>query len=482
MMIKLDKLKLRRRHFFKAACLMRVVSLVLVGLISSCAGPERWSSQAFEAPAAVNADIESMPHAMATEDTSRPDEEPLTNAIFEVPEHVQNNQIILNSYQQNAASQSYQTPVDVYAIEPRGRAASYPVSPSSFSKMRCQHGYMSGGSCPQCERCPNPAQSPACYPGSPCYGGCQQCQSAGSIYKDEYLCDGGNREPSLYRPPLHPAGLETEDTLVQYSTVDGKNRTRYSNPVCVYAPRFSEVRSTSNIRQNINIDKVAGAHELAYGTNLKARVEPGLQQLDAKPSEADVRNRASGYEGRVQEGSVAQPIAVDHHMELTVSQQELAFVNPGATHSDTRALYMNSLQAAVTWTRDLYPQISATAQGGNEINSMFKAAGIDGVELNGRPGELIIIKQADLTEAHEGEVITFTIQFRNTGTEPVNRVVISDNLTPRLGYVEGSQTIDLQAEFRADDNGEGSSVLSWGLLEPLEGGAQGKITFKTVVR
>lgn len=485
MMIRLDSLTLRCRHMLTSTSLMRLSCLVLIGISSSCAGPGKMAPSAFEAPASASfPDSSPTTGATTAEGSHEIGQAPLTNAAFELPAEAQKYQVTLNSYQAGASSQQFTTPIDTQPATQRVRAVSYPMAPSAVATIRCQHGW--GGATP-CPHCPGgrPASIPpagTCYPGSPCYPGGPTCNSDSNIYKDEYLCDGGNREPSNLREPPHVSGLETEDTLVQYNTIQGQQKIKYSNPVCVYAPRFSEVRSTSNIRQNVNIDKVSGAYDLAYGSNLKTKVEPGLEQRETKPSEADVRNRASGYEARVHEGYVGQRQAADRHTELLSPENELNFVHTSTDQSTTRALFLNSIQSAAYWTRDLYPQITASKAGGNELNSIFKAAGMDGVEINGKQGDLVIIKQADLQEAQVGEEITFTIQFRNTGTEPVSEVTIADNLTPRLGYIDGSQTSNIAADFAAEDNGEGSSVLTWILAEPLPGGAQGKITFKAVVR
>jgi len=61
-------------------------------------------------------------------------------------------------------------------------------------------------------------------------------------------------------------------------------------------------------------------------------------------------------------------------------------------------------------------------------------------------------------------------------------VVIVDNLTPRLEYVDDSATCDLNGHLVTEDNGEGSLVLKWELDEPLAGRTGGVVTFQARVR
>ncbi len=64
-------------------------------------------------------------------------------------------------------------------------------------------------------------------------------------YPDEYLCDGGDREIPVHYYEDTRQGLDTEDTIAEFTDHKGKQRTSKSNKVCVYAPRFASVRSVS---------------------------------------------------------------------------------------------------------------------------------------------------------------------------------------------------------------------------------------------
>jgi uncharacterized repeat protein (TIGR01451 family) len=104
-----------------------------------------------------------------------------------------------------------------------------------------------------------------------------------------------------------------------------------------------------------------------------------------------------------------------------------------------------------------------------------------GREISHKSG-LRIVKLADRDVALPGEIVTFTIRFDNLGDRPVTKVVIVDNLTPRLEYVDDSATLDRDGRLITEDNGEGSLILRWELDEPLPGRTGGVATFQARVR
>jgi uncharacterized repeat protein (TIGR01451 family) len=86
--------------------------------------------------------------------------------------------------------------------------------------------------------------------------------------------------------------------------------------------------------------------------------------------------------------------------------------------------------------------------------------------------------------AAQGDVLRFTIRVENTGDIPLQDVQVVDNLTPRLEYVTGSVVFDDEHPGTLEEslNGEGSSILTFRLNEPLAGHSVGTITFQVRVR
>jgi uncharacterized repeat protein (TIGR01451 family) len=143
------------------------------------------------------------------------------------------------------------------------------------------------------------------------------------------------------------------------------------------------------------------------------------------------------------------------------------------------------IQNAMSWTRDQYPVLTASTTNANQIKATFKVQQTVGLEDERKTkGNIHVVKLADHEMAQSGDTITFTIRFENTGDFDVYDVSIVDNLTPRLEYVSGTAAIDGQhpGEVLVEDNGEGSSILTFNLDQALKGHDRGEITFEARVR
>ena len=99
-----------------------------------------------------------------------------------------------------------------------------------------------------------------------------------------------------------------------------------------------------------------------------------------------------------------------------------------------------------------------------------------------RPGQLRVVKLANKSVAEVGDTVEFTIRIDNLGGLELREVTLVDNLTPRLEFVEGSATHTLDGDLLVEENGEGSSQLTFRLNEPLKGKSGGVLKFKCLVR
>ncbi len=97
-----------------------------------------------------------------------------------------------------------------------------------------------------------------------------------------------------------------------------------------------------------------------------------------------------------------------------------------------------------------------------------------------KPG-MAVIKQVDNGEALPGDVLTYTITYRNMGNIPITAVAITDSLLPRLEYVRGSARGPTGAVFTAGENRAGSTELRWE-IGTIAAGAQGAVQFQARVR
>ena len=95
---------------------------------------------------------------------------------------------------------------------------------------------------------------------------------------------------------------------------------------------------------------------------------------------------------------------------------------------------------------------------------------------------LDIQKVASRQDALPGDLLEFTITFKNTGDKAIGNVTIVDHLSRRLAYLEDSQNCTVDAEFFVNPTGKDSAILRWEATEPLEVGDSAAITFKCRVR
>jgi uncharacterized repeat protein (TIGR01451 family) len=114
--------------------------------------------------------------------------------------------------------------------------------------------------------------------------------------------------------------------------------------------------------------------------------------------------------------------------------------------------------------------VAAQARGPNEI-TVYRGKG------------LMLEKSIDPPHPEKiGDVVTVTLRYTNPTTDVMTGVLIADNLTPRLEYVDGSEKSDRAATFSAVDNGVGSLMLQWAIDGQIKPGESGKITFQVRIR
>eukprot|EP00913_Durusdinium_trenchii_P023304 g21882.t1 len=296
-------------------------------------------------------------------------------------------------------------------------------------------------------------------------------------YPDEYLFDGGDRERPVHYDRYHRLGLDTEDTVAEYSDHKGKHQVKKSNRVAVYAPRFGAVRTVSNPITGVAVNRASGAQLTTHGAGLLAR---SATITHVKKDQADgilMRSRASGLAGKTARVAVKQSMTLAAHDKMQNLFENLAFIKTGRLGTADEAHIAAGIQAATTWSRDRFPIIlgGLDAVKGVESTQSFKnIVGVD--DSHKQDGRLRIVKLADRKSAVPGEIITFTIRYDNLGDRPVKNVRIVDNLTPRLEYLEGTATDNADVKFTKQDNGEGSQLLKFELRNPLDGGKGGVVT------
>jgi uncharacterized repeat protein (TIGR01451 family) len=333
---------------------------------------------------------------------------------------------------------------------------------------------------------PAPAcPSPACQPGAA--NGTDPCciQETGA---DEYICDGGDNGLPVHYESGQIAGLEAEDTVVEYRDEEGRRRVKESSQVCVYAPRFGVARSVTEAVSDYNIDKVAGAHDgrTAAGYSHEMVVDE-KRKIDAIV-DMRARDRLSGLASAQTEGFVSEDVAPATHAKLINAFQDYSFLRTGQLDIREAALFEKLVNAAGEWSYKFEPRVTADAVGGQTLSAKFKAEEAVAVNDQRGPGELRIVKLADREAASPGDVITFSIRVDNLGGRELREIRVLDCLSPRLELIESSVTCEqpgkgsLDGELALSEGDSGGTMLEFRLADPLQGQTGAVITFECRVR
>lgn len=301
-------------------------------------------------------------------------------------------------------------------------------------------------------------------------------------YPDEYLFDGGDRGYPVHFDDISMRGLETEDTVAEYLNEEGQRKVKPTNRVAVYSPRFAAVTSVSATLEDVSQDMLSEAAHHVPGMAMRGREATFAHQQRDRGVNLQMRARASGVKTEGIAGELQNPVAFDGHVHTTVVLEDLSFVHTGQMNKTDEARLAASIDSAHAWTRNQNPSIAAQSDSAGELRSKFDVQEMVGREDQNKPGRLRIVKLADKKIAAPGEIVKFTIRFDNLGDRPVRAVVISDNLTPRLEYVDDSATCDRDGRLDVIENGEGSVILRWELAEPLPGRTGGVATFEARIR
>ncbi len=335
-----------------------------------------------------------------------------------------------------------------------------------------------------------PPYGAACSPyggGCPPYGAVAGIAAAGPIgfaapRPDEFLCDGGDRMPPIHYDRTFRHGLDTEDTVGEWTDQSGGRHVTPSNKVCVYSPRYGEVRTFGLPVEGTRVQRLVAANEVQRGVGLNGESLLDTEIQKTRLGGARVRTRASGLLREQELLGFNNSAVAALNLKDVPPLVGTAFLHRGELQRGEEAFLAKGMQSAVVWTRTQYPVITAVDVSAQEVRTEFRPSEMVGLEDMDKPGLLRIVKLADKSAAAAGEVVTFTIRYDNLGDKPVHHIRIVDNLTPRLELVEESATTDRPGRLEAEPNGEGSFVLTFVIDDPLPGKTGGVVTFKARVK
>jgi uncharacterized repeat protein (TIGR01451 family) len=276
-------------------------------------------------------------------------------------------------------------------------------------------------------------------------------------------------------------GVEQEDAIAHYDTLDGRVRVTPSNRVCVYAPRFAAVRQVINVfanEQPVFIQQFADELSLAKA-NLSQPVASSLQRHAVSVNLG--KTPPILFRQREQPGEIVNLQGVLEVYDSLAPYADLQIIRLGQFVGREEALVRRSSVAAIAWTGDQAPQVlvdnrQVQAQVGlQQAGVIYQTDGPESPRLR-------LVKLASTGFAQPGDEVEFTLRYDNTGDQLIGNVTIVDNLASRLEYVPGSVRSTADTTFVLTPNEGGSTYLRWEIRDPLEPGKGGLLQFRARVR
>lgn len=381
-----------------------------------------------------------------------------------------------------SASNLYSQPNARAIVDQKTKSAVVPVSYSTVQQTSVQLTGLRRSTGPAClaESCPSCSAPNAADPG------CEivECQSSArwDIDPQEFVCDGGDREPTtIVREDWSSAGVDSSDTVIYYETLGGKVCVQPSNRTCVYAPRFGAVRQVTGVSLAENTLAPGRVHAPLAADGVLDRSGTSNLGLAAKAigqKQVTLLDRLHDQSRGIPIDSVVPPTPIGTLVTPSVNvDNDLADLALGR---EWLKLIEDKIEV-VTWINPESIEVSLGEQQALFVADTQQAAEFFLYETPDKCS-MRLTKRASHQMASPGDRIRFTIRFENMGSQKLGNAVIQDSLSPRLAYIEGSQKCSVEANFNVQPNEAGSSLLRWDIQSPIEGQRGGVIIFDCEVR
>lgn len=300
--------------------------------------------------------------------------------------------------------------------------------------------------------------------------------------RDEYLCDGGDRaDVAHFGANGELEGIDPRDAVVRFQA-GYRPRLLPTNMVCIYAPRFAAVRTSLGTNEAFAVEIPRGTEMLESQVTYEQRQNPKRLVQNESAQAHRHRQRASSIQSRIlpfnfTEVRVLQGYTSVEHMAGFVRVQNggmlLQREKAAGMRGVTRPIVLKTAETAV---------VTGIIESANQMIMAWKPQEIAGVELPPDKPGLAVVKRVSQGVAEPGDVVTFSIQYRNMGNTPISSVSIVDSLMPRLEYVRGSALGPAGTVFTAAENRANSTELRWDLPAALAPGSEGYVSFQAKVR
>jgi len=300
---------------------------------------------------------------------------------------------------------------------------------------------------------------------------------------DEYVRDGGDRElATRVGEDWEVHGLDLEDTVVHYDTLDGRTLVEPSNRVHIYAPRFGAVRKVDSLRSDEQVGRAGGVHLATTLMGPRESLPVGVGTQNAQAIGAVAERPPVIFRGRQGDGVVSEAIVPRGFQDDFLPFENLNIVRMGVFEEAEAAQLAKGTVAAQAWSHDKAVQVvidrtAAMAVMADQTSPTIYTVGAP----PGNP-KLRVVKVASTQFAEPGDEVAFTIRFDNVGNQTIGNVTLIDNLSPRLEYIPDSAQCSLEADFFTEPNKGDSLVVRCEVIDPLPSGEGGVVRFRCRVR
>jgi len=297
----------------------------------------------------------------------------------------------------------------------------------------------------------------------------------------EYIFDGGDHDPKVrLREDLSQAGLDAEDTVIQYETADGKTNVQSGCRVAIYAPRFASVRKRQSTQERDFAFRAQTTLRPDGPGVFRDQLPPVNVSKPVKSSNSDNVRVVEAFRDRSRVMPSERIIPMVTISDAFKPFEDFSLIRNGDFRSTDLARLAKATAAARSWTNVDELNVLIDGQEAIDVTGSKKAADVTIYEFKG--ARIRLCKVASDQMANPGDVISFTIRFDNVGEQPLKNLVVTDSLAPRLEYVDKSQQASVAADFSIVPNSVGSSVLRWELEDGLKPGDGGLVRFSCKVR
>jgi len=300
---------------------------------------------------------------------------------------------------------------------------------------------------------------------------------------DEYIRDGGDEgRPAGVGPDWEIRGLEMEDTVAHYDTLDGRTVVEPTNEVFIYSPRFGAVRQVVGLMANEEQQRAGGVHvpvKLDAPTtrqvvgNAKQHIQPD-DEIGARPPLAMRTRQARDV--------VSDAVGMRAFQNTFKAYEDLSIIRLGKFEATEMAFLARGSNAAVAWSHTQAVQVILDRKAAQADVSYEQGMSIHTVTTPPGISKLRVVKVASTPFAQPGDEVDFTIRFDNVGDLTIGNVTVVDSLNTRLEYVADSAQCSVAASFSTQPNEGDSVVLRCEVTNPLEPGKGGILRFRCRVR